>query len=178
MEDDVKHGLVFAIAAVALLAGCSSQNQPSGIPVQPKWKGPPYRIAFDTKPTKPNPAGITIPTITWNANPNELENRAILVVRFDTTGAKTDQPVMDQMIMGATDIAGAQGALPADYMDLADQGLGRLLAAYHMSGKIKISALLARSSLSSQAGDGEIQAKALSDWLSTELVFKNPHAGH
>lgn len=174
----MKHGLVFAIAGLALLAGCSNQNQPSGVPAQPKWKGPPYRIAFDTKPTKPNPSGITIPAITWTANPNELEKRAILVLHFDTSGAKTDQPVMDQMIMGAVDISGEQGALPDDYMNVADQGLGKLLAAYHMSGKIKISALLARSSLSSQADEGELDAKELSDWISTELVFKAPYAGH
>jgi hypothetical protein len=35
--------------------------------------------------------------------------------------------------------------------------------------------VLARSSLSSQAGDAEINAKRLSDWLPIELVFKNPH---
>ena len=174
----MKYRIVWAFAGLVLLMGCGNQNQPSGIPVQPKWKGPPYRIAFDTKPTKPNPAGITIPTITWNANPNELEKRAVLVVHFDTTGAKTDQQVMDQMVMGAVDISGAQGALPDDYMNAADQGLGKLLAAYHMSGKIKISVLLARSSLSSQAGQGEIDAKKLSDWISTELVFKSPHPGH
>ena len=173
----MKYGVFCAIGALVLLVGCGNQNKPSGIPVQ-RWKGPPYHIAFDTKPTKPNPAGITIPTFTWTANPNELETRAVLVVRFDASGAKTDQPVMDQMVMGAVDISGADGALSADYMNLADQGLGKLLAAYHMSGKIKISVLLARSSLSSQAGDGEIDSKRLSDWLSTEVVFKNPHPGH
>jgi hypothetical protein len=166
---------VVTFAALALLTGCSSSEKPSGIPVPPKWQGAPYHIAFDTKPAKPDPAGITIPTVTWNANPNELEKRAILVVRFDTSGAKTDQQVMDQMVMGAIDISGAQGALPADYMDAADKGLGQLLTAYHMSGKIKVSVLLARSSLSSQAGDGEIDAKRLSDWLPTELPFKGAH---
>jgi hypothetical protein len=34
---------------------------------------------------------------------------------------------------------------------------------------------LARSSLSPNAADSEVDEKRLSDWLPIEVVFKNPH---
>jgi hypothetical protein len=84
---------------------------------------------------------------------------------------------MDQMIMAPVDISGADGALPADYMDAADQGLAKLLGAYGMKGKIKVRVLLAQSSISSHAGDDEINEKRLSDWLPIDLDYKGPHRG-
>ena len=174
----MKKGIVVAIGALALLAGCDQGNKTANIPVQPKWKGAPYHIEFDAPPAKPNAAGITIPAIKYTANPDALETRASLIVRFDATGAKStnsDQPVQDQMILGAIDVKGAEGALPPDYMDLADKGLARLLGAYCMKGKVKINVALVRSSISPQAGDAEVNSKRLSDWLPIELPFKNPH---
>jgi hypothetical protein len=130
---------------------------------------------MDPKAPKPNPAGVTLPAIKFTANPDALERRASLVVRFEPSGAKQDQPMMDQVIVGPFDISGAEGALPAEYMDLADKGLARLLGAYCMKGKVKVSVMLVRSSLAPQAGDAEIDQKRLSDWLPIEVAFKNPH---
>jgi hypothetical protein len=127
------------------------------------------------KATKPNSAGVTIPTIEYTADPEALERRAILVVKFDASAAKKSGPIANQMIMAPTDIAGAEGALPASYMDAADKDLARFLGAYCVKGQVKISVALARSSLSSQAEDSEIDAKRLSDWLPIEVPFKNPH---
>lgn len=172
MEDGVKKGIIFAIGALAFLAGCKDQSGTENVPAQPKWQGEPYHLAFDTATIKPDPSGVTIPTIKYTANPDALVRRASLIVRFDTAGAKTNGPVMDQMIMAPVDISGAEGALPADYMDAADKGLAHLVGAYNIKGKIKISVLLARSSISSQASDDEINDKRLSDWRPTELVFK------
>jgi hypothetical protein len=166
------------MGGLALLAGCKSgADQASNAPAQPKWKGAAYRIAFDTQATKPNPSGVTIPDIKYTANPDELEKRASLVVKFDTSGATKQGPMMNQMIMGPVDISGAEGSLPADYMNLADQGLSRFLGAYCIKGKVKISVALARSSLSNQADDDEVNEKRLSDWLPAEVAFKNPHPG-
>ena len=84
----MRKGIILAIGGLALLAGCGNQgDKASNVPVEPKWKGAPYRIAFDTQAAKPNPAGVTIPAIKYTANPDALEKRAILVVRFDTSGA-------------------------------------------------------------------------------------------
>jgi hypothetical protein len=83
--------------------------------------------------------------------------------------------MMDQVIVGPFDISGAEGALPADYMDLAEKGLARLLGAYCMKGNLKVSVMHVRSSLAPQAGDAEIDQKRLSDWLPIEVVFKNLH---
>ena len=47
--------------------------------------------------------------------------------------------------------------------------------AYCMKGKIKLSVAIARSSLSPQADDAELNEKRLSDWLPLEVEFKNPH---
>jgi hypothetical protein len=172
----LRKGIILAISGLAFLAGCGNQGgNSSNIPATPKWKGEAYRLAFDTKAGKPNPAGVTIPAVKFTANPDALETRASLVVRFDSSGVKKDQPVMDQMVMAPVDISGAEGTLPADYMDLADKGLARLLGAYCIKGKAKVSVALARSSLSPQAGDSEVNAKRLSDWLSIDLAFKNPH---
>jgi hypothetical protein len=53
--------------------------------------------------------------------------------------------------------------------------MASFLTTYCAKGKIKISAALARSSLSNQAGDAEVDSKRLSDWQPIEVVFKNPH---
>ena len=167
---------ILAIAGLALLVGCGNQGDKApGVPTTPKWKGPAYRLAIDAQAPKPNPSGVAIPAIKFTANPDALERRASLVVRFEPSGAKKDQSMMDQVIVGPFDISGAEGALPADYIDLADKGLARLLAAYCMKGKVKVSVILVRSSLAPQAGDAEINQKRLSDWLPIDVTFKNPH---
>jgi len=172
----LRKGIILAFGALALLAGCGNQgDKGAGIPVTPKWKGAPYRIALDAQAAKPSPAGVTIPIIKWTANPDAVEKRAVLVVRFDASAATKQGPIANQMIMGPVDISGAEGGLPADYMNLADKDLSTFLAAYCIKGKIKISVALARSSLARQASDAEIDAKRLSDWLPVEVVFKNPH---
>lgn len=174
----MRKSIVLAIAGLTLLAGCGNQqDKASNAPAAPKWKGAPYRIAFDAPPAKPNPAGVTIPPIKFTANPDALEKRASLVVKFDTSGASKQGPMMNQMIMGPVDISGAEGTLPADYMDLADKGLARFFGAYCIKGKVKITVALARSSLSSQADDAEVDEKRLSDWLPIEVAFKSPHPG-
>ena len=173
-EEHVRKGIVLAIGGLALLAGCSKQADKASVPVEQKWKAP-YTLAFDSQPGKPDPSGVTIPAIKYTANSSELERRATLVVRFDPSGARKDMPVMDQVVMAPVDIAGTDGALPADYMAAADKALAKLLGAYCMKGKVKINVLLARSSLTPQAGDAEINEKRLSEWLPIEVVFKNPH---
>jgi hypothetical protein len=79
------------------------------------------------------------------------------------------------MIMAPVDISGAEGTLPADYMDLADKDLSRFLGSYCIKGKVKISVALVWSSISPQALEGEVDAKRLSDWAPIEVEFKNPH---
>ncbi|HUX28119.1 MAG TPA: hypothetical protein VNE63_09330 [Candidatus Acidoferrales bacterium] len=175
----MKKGIILAIGlaigGAALLTGCKSQQY--NIPIQPKWQGAPYHISFDTQATKPSSAGITIPIIKYTANPDAVERRATLVVRVEPVGAAKDRPMMNQMVMGAVDMHGAEGALPADYMDAADKALSSLLDAYSIKGKIKVSVLLAKSSISTQPGDAEINQMRLSDWLPIELEFKKPHRG-
>jgi hypothetical protein len=175
-EDDLRKGIILAIVGLALLTGCGNQgDKASNVPVTPKWTGAAYHLTFDAQAAKPNPAGITIPAIKYTANPDALEKRASLVVRFDASADTKNGPVMNQMIMPPVDIAGAEGALPADYMDAADKDLSRFLGAYCVKGKIKISVALAWSSISLQAGEAEVDAKRLSDWAPVEVVFKNPH---
>jgi hypothetical protein len=171
-----KEIIILAIGGLALLAGCDMGPKAANAPVTPKWKGARYHIAFDTKPTKPNPAGVTIPAVMYTANPDDsLETRASLVVRFDTSGVEKDRPSQNKMIMAPVDIHGAEGTLPADYMDIANKDLSKFLGAYCMKGKVKLTVALARSSLSSQASDAEVDVKRLSDWLPIEVDFKNPH---
>lgn len=175
----MKKGILLAIAGLTFLAGCGTGDKPANIPVQPKWKGLAYRIAVDTKSGKTNPTGVTIPDITYTANPEALETRATLVVRFDTSdlmkNKENNGPAMNKMIMAPVDIHGADGALPQDYMDLASKDLTTFLGAYCVRGKVKISVAMARSSLSNQAGDSEVDNKRLSDWLPIEVTYKNPH---
>ena len=176
--DDVRKSIILAIGGLAFLAGCQNQGDKApGIPVGPKWKGPTYRIAFDTKEAKPSPEGITLPAINFTANPDALEKRATLVVRYDSSGVKTDKLIINQIILAPVDISGAEGTLPADYMEQADKGLAQLTGAYCMKGKVKVTVALARSSLSPQARDAEINAKRLSDWVTTEVVIKKPKKG-
>jgi hypothetical protein len=170
----VRKVIIATIAAFAFLAGCGNQTT-SNIPATPKWQGAPYRLAFGAPPAKPNPSGLTIPSITYTANPDALETRANLVVHFDTSSVKRDYPVNDQMVMGAVSISGAEGALPADYVDTASKELSKMLASYCMNGKIKISVAITRSSIPLTATDDQVNSHRLSDWLPIELVFKNPH---
>jgi len=176
-EDCVRKGIILAFGGLALLVGCGNQgDKAAGIPVQPKWKGAPYRLAFETKAAKPNPAGITIPAVKFTANPDALETRALLVMRFSAAGAADQEPVEHRMVGAPVDIHGEEGTIPADYMDRASKGLSEYLGAYCIQGKVNVSLALARSSLNPQAGDGEVDAKRLSDWLPTGVVFKNPHS--
>jgi hypothetical protein len=176
----MKKGILLAFGGLILLAGCDVGSKPAAtVPVTPKWKGQPYRIAFENvdAKAKPNPAGVTIPAVKFTANPDALERRATLVVRFDNSSAKNPSgaPMVNKMIMGPVDLRGEDGALPADYMTAASKGLAGILGAYHINGKVKISVALARSSLTNMAGDTEVDQKRLSDWLDGEVTFKNPH---
>lgn len=170
----MKTGITFLAGALLLLAGCNSGNQAANAPQTPKWKGAPYRVAFDTKPVKPNPTGITLPGIKFTANPDDLETRADLVVQVDTTGVKGSASVPDMMIMAPTDISGAEGALPADYVALASKQLSQMLAGYCMKGKVKLSVALARSALNMTSTDDQINDKRMSDWTPIVLDFKSP----
>lgn len=174
----MRKGILLAIAGLVILAGCDMGSKSANVPVQPKWKGPAYRIAVDAQPNKAKSAGVTLPEIKYTANPDALETRATLVVRFDTselTKTKAEGPAMNKMIMAPVDIHGAEGALPKDYMDLASKDLSTFMGAYCVKGKVKISVALARSSLTNQAGDAEVDNKRLSDWLPIEVDYKNPH---
>ena len=171
----MRKGILLAIAGLALIAGCGSPEDKPGIPIAPKWKGAPYRITFDTKAApKPNPTGVTIPEIKFTANPEALETRATLVLRFEAA-AGSKGPTQNRMIAPPVDIHGEEGALPADYMDRTSKGLSTFLGAYCVKGKVKVSVALARSSLNPQANDSEVDAKRLSDWIPIDLDFKNPH---
>lgn len=172
----MRRAILLAMTGVLLLAGCESKKN-AGIPVEPKWKGPIYRLAWDTQAPKANPSGVTLPGIKWTANPDELETRAVLVVRYDSSGVKSDKLIVDQVILGATDIKGAEGQLSDDYIALADQGIAHLLDVYKVKGKVKVQALLVRSSISPSAGPDELSNKALSDWISTEIDYKSGHKG-
>lgn len=174
----MKTRLILAISGLALLAGCGNQGDKApGIPVGPKWKGPAYRLAYDTKAPKLNPSGVSLPAVQFTANPEALERRATLIVRYDSSGVKSDKLIINQIIVGPFDISGEAGGVPPDYIDLADKNLAELLKTYCVKGKVKVSVALARSSLSPQAGDPEIEQKRLSDWITTEIVFKNPKKG-
>jgi hypothetical protein len=175
-EDDVRKTFMMTTAALMFLVGCGNQsNQASSTPPTPKWKGAPYHLEFGAPPAKPNPSGLTIPPIKYTANPDMLETRADLVVQFDTSSVKRDTPVPDQMIMGAVDISGTDGALPADYVDTASKELAKMLGSYCISGPVKMSVALTKSSLSITANDDQVNAKRMSDWMPITLVFKNPH---
>jgi len=174
----VKKGIVLVIAALALLTGCGPQgDKTAGIPVGPKWKGAPYRLAFDKQTAKPNPAVVTIPGIKFTANPDALERRVVLVVRFDSFGDTKHVPTINKMIMSPVDISGAEGTLPKDYVAAANKDLTGFFTGYCVKGKIAVSVALARSSLTSQAGDTEMNDKRMSDWLPLDFVFKNRRPG-
>jgi hypothetical protein len=177
-EGSMRKGIVLAFV-LALLVGCGSKG--SNAPAEPKWKGAPYRLAFDdAKPSAPVKAGkrdlsvITIPTVKYVANPEALETRAMVVLRFTATGPGNE--AIDHHIIGLPlDIRGETGVLPADYMERASTGLADYLGAHCIQGKVSISIALARSSLNPQADQPEVDAKRLSDWLPLEVVYKKAH---
>jgi hypothetical protein len=171
----MRKGIILAIGGLLLLAGCGSQDKGAGIPVGPKWKGEPYRLAFDNKAAKPNPTEITIPPINFTANPDALVTRVLLVLKVNASGADA-APVEKLLIGNAVDIKGANGTLPADYLDRAKKGLSEYLETNCMKGKVDVSVALARSSLVPTATVAQADDKRLSDWLPIELVYKNPHS--
>ncbi|MGB8260537.1 MAG: hypothetical protein WCE75_09305 [Terracidiphilus sp.] len=166
---------LLAIGGLTLLTGCDNKGgKDAGIPVGPKWKGAPYRLAIDAKAPRPNPANI--PAITYTANPQALENRAVFVVRFDVPNSPTKGQLANRMIGAPFDIQGETGALPAEIVERASKGLTDFLGAYCADGKTDISVALARSSINPQAGDAELDSKRLSDWLPTVVTLKKSHA--
>lgn len=169
----MKRSMLVVLAALALLGGCKDPAKPAqDASIPPKWKGLPYRLSLDSQPPKPGTPAPLIPKIHFTANPDALETRAVLVVRYDASALKLDTAVMDQFIMPPVDIHGAEGALPDDYMASANKSLLHLFDAYKIKGKLPVKMALARSSLSNQSGDGEIQAKRLSDWITTVVEYK------
>ncbi|MFZ0394447.1 MAG: hypothetical protein WCF17_04510 [Terracidiphilus sp.] len=168
--------LVLPIGALLFLAGCNSGgNKATNVPAAPKWQGAAYHLSFANPPAKPGRADVNLPAIKYIANPDALETRATVIIRFDPAAAHTSKQVINQMIMAPVDIHGADGVLPADYMDALNQNLAGLLGAYCIKGKVKLTVALARSSLSMTADDTEIDEKLLSDWTPIEVVFKNLH---
>ena len=172
----MRKGMILAFG-LALLAGCGNQgNKSSGAPVEPKWKGAPYRLTLDTKASKPNQAAITIPPVAYTANPDALETRTVLVMRFAGPAAPDADPVNHLMIGVPVDVRGEQGSLPADYLNQASKGLTDYLVAHCIQGNVKISLALARSSVKPQAQDAEVDEMRLSDWTPFNVVFKKPHS--
>jgi hypothetical protein len=165
--------MIALFAALVLLAGCNNQSPKIVIP--PKWQGAAYHLSFGAAPAKPNPAGLTIPAIKYVADPEQLETRADLVIKIDTSTLKIKGTMMDEMAMGAVDISGAEGQLPDGYVDKASTDLSKMLQAYCVKGKVNISVALTRSSIPMNPTDDQINAKRLSDWTPIALDFKNPH---
>ena len=164
--------VILAVGGVLLLAGCGNQDKKdAGIPVAPKWKGEPYRLEFDTKAAKADPTGITIPPVKYTANPNALETRAIVVLKFTAENDSTEHLIVGSPL----DIRGVDGSLPNDYMDRAKNGLSDYLVAHCIKGKVELNIALARSSLAYQSTMVQADAKRLSDWMPLELTYKNPH---
>jgi hypothetical protein len=171
----MRNGMIVAVAGLAFLAGCDMGNEAPKAPAPAKWKAP-YQIEFDTKAVKPNPAGVTVPAINYTADPKAQERRATLVVRFDASETKNDDPSRDGFILGPVDLPGTEGTLPAAYLESADKGLAGMLGYRCMKGKVKIRVALVRSSIKPDASEGEIDTKRLTEWLPAEVEFKNPHA--
>lgn len=168
--------VVLTVVALAFLAGCDNKaDKAAATAAVPKWKGAPYRIELDKPSDKPAAVGITLPAVKFTANPEALETRATLVVRFDRPGSPKDAPISDQLVMAPVDISGAAGALPAVYMDATNKELSKVLSAYCIKGNMKLSVALARSSLGPHPSDAELTDKRLSDWLPIEVPFKNAH---
>lgn len=168
--------VILAIGLV-LLTGCGNQgNKSTAAAADSKWKGAPYRLAFETKAIKPNPAAVTIPAIDFTANPEAIETRAVLVMRFNGTESPDAEQPPHLMIGIPVDIHGDHGSLPADYLDKASKELTDYLGAHCIQGKVRISLSLARSSLNPLADTAQIDAVRLSDWLPFEVVFKKPHS--
>ena len=171
----MRKGVMLAIVGMGFLAGCNQPaNKASNTPAETKGK-PPYHIELDTKAVKSNPTGVALPGIIYTANSKALEKRVALVVRFDATGVKNDQPNKDRVIMDPIDIPGPGGTLPSNYMDLTDVKLAKSLGGYCMKGTVKLNLALVRSSIRPDPSEAEINAKRLTDWLPAETVFKNPH---
>lgn len=167
--------VLLVVSGLLLVAGCKSGSDKSaGIPVKPKWKPPEYHLAFGDKQAKPDKSGVTLPAVKWDANPDGVVKRATLVARFDSSGVKTEKLIVNQVVLAPFDISGAQGSLDADTLKFADEGLAHLLTSYCVNGKVKVQVRLEKSSLSPQPSDEGINDSALSDWISTEIEFKNP----
>jgi hypothetical protein len=171
----MRNGIFVALAALAFLVGCDEMgNKPYNDAAASKWK-PPYHLGLGAQPSHPNPAGVTLPAISYKSDTKEWERRAALVVQFDASALKNDVPSKDRVIMAPTDIPGSGGNLPSSYLDLASKELGKMLQERCMKGTVKISVALVRSSIRPNAEDAEIKSKLLSDWFPAEVVFNNPH---
>jgi hypothetical protein len=175
VEDGVRKLFILTLAGSALLAGCGTLGTDvPDKPVPAKWKAP-YHIEFQTAAVKPNPSGVALPPINYASLSKAPERRAVMVIRLADTGAKSDKPRIDQIIMGPVDIPDPSGALPSAYIESADKGLAKLLGDACLKGQVKVNLALVRSSIKPDADEAEINAKRLTEWLTTDVVYKNPH---
>ena len=172
----MKSGIILAIGGLAFLTGCGNLggDAASKAPAPAKPKAP-YHIEFATPGGQAQPGGRHHSGDKLHGRLQGAGEKSRSPGAIGRFGGASAQPAVNQMIMGPVDLPDETGSLPASYMDLADKGLVKLLADGCVKGPVKIKVVLVRSSIKPDAGDGEIDAKRLSDWLPTEVAYKNPH---
>jgi hypothetical protein len=182
-EDDVTRSIISMIAASLFLTGCGSQgNTASNAPATHGSKSAPYRLAFGGELAKPNATGLTIPPIEFAANPDIvanpelMESRANLVVQFDASGDQKQGTLVNQTIVGPADISGRYGMFSAYFVEAASRQLSQMLSDNCVNGTVKIAVAITKSSILPSASPDQVNAKRISDWLPTEIEFKNPNA--
>lgn len=175
--------IISMIAASLLLTGCGSQgNTASNTPATHGSKNAPYRLAFGGEIAKPNATGLTIPPIEFAANPDIaaspdlMESRANLVVQFDASGDQKQGTLVNQTIVGPADISGRYGMFSAYFVGAASRQLSQMLSDDCVNGRVKIAVAITKSSILPSATADQVNAKRLSDWLPTEVEFKNPNS--
>lgn len=182
----MKKTIAFVTAGVILVMGCDRQvnretprvptrsDAKSGVsPVtssaKPAWTGLPFRIAFE--PTAPGTSaqGITVPNITFTANPDTLPMSVLVIARYGVTDTANTNATVNLVRYGPVAISNTVGTITNERMGLS---LTLFFMSEGTTGTGTVFFALAKTNLSASAEQDVVESNRLSEWLPQFIKFE------
>ena len=170
----MRKAIIITIGALGFLAGCGNQdNSLPAFPFRPSGRALPTISHLARR--QPSPTRRASPFRPSSTRPIPTCSRPEPTSSSNSTPRQRRAPAGDgPMVMGAVDVSGTEGELPAAYVDKASADLANMLAGYCVKGKVKISVVLTKSSIPLSATSDLVNARRLSDWRRSSSSSRTP----